>query len=130
VGLVPLVLLHWRMNVMTLGEEEARALGVDTHRVRLVVIVAATMMTSSVVSIAGIVGWVGLVVPHIARLMVGPSFGRLLPTAILFGAAFLLGVDTLARTLATTEIPLGVLTAVVGAPIFIWLLATSRRQWQ
>jgi iron complex transport system permease protein len=130
VGLVPLALLHWRMNVMTLGEEEARALGVDTRRVRLVVIVAATMMTAAVVSIAGVVGWVGLVVPHMARLMVGPAFGRLLPTAILFGAAFLLAVDTLARTLATTEIPLGVLTAIVGAPIFIGLLATSRRQWQ
>jgi iron complex transport system permease protein len=97
---------------------------------RLAAILAATLMTAAVVSISGVIGWVGLVVPHMARLLVGPTFGRLLPTAALFGAAFLLVVDTLARNLTTTEIPLGVLTAIVGAPIFIWLLAVSRRQWQ
>ncbi|MBU0723898.1 MAG: iron ABC transporter permease [Alphaproteobacteria bacterium] len=129
-GLVPLALLHWRLNVMSFGEEEARALGVNTTRVRLAVIAAATLMTAAVVAISGVVGWIGLVVPHLARLLVGPSFGRLLPTATLFGAAFLLLVDTLARTLGPTEIPLGVLTAIIGAPIFIWLLATSRRHWQ
>jgi iron complex transport system permease protein len=87
-------------------------------------------MTAAAVAVSGIVGWVGLVVPHLARLLVGPSFGRLLVTAALLGAAFLLVVDTLARTLGPTEIPLGVLTATLGAPIFVWLLATSRRQWQ
>jgi iron complex transport system permease protein len=130
VGLVPLALLRWRVNVLALGDDEARALGVETGRVRLAVIVAATLMTAAAVSIAGIVGWVGLVVPHFARLLVGPDFGRLLPASALIGAAFLLIVDTLARTAARIEIPLGVLTALVGTPLFLWQLVASRRSWQ
>ena len=128
-GLVPLVLLRWRMNVMTLGEDEARALGVDTHRLRLAVVAAATLMTAAVVSISGVVGWIGLLVPHLARFLVGPDFRRLLPASILLGAGYLLGVDTLARTAARIEIPLGVLTAFIGAPFFLWILAASRRGW-
>jgi iron complex transport system permease protein len=129
-GLLPLLLLRWRMNVMTLGEDEARALGVDARRLRLAVIGAATLMTAAVVSISGVVGWIGLLVPHLARLLVGPDFRRLLPASILLGAGYLLGVDTLARTLARIEVPLGVLTAFIGAPFFIWVLASSRRGWQ
>jgi iron complex transport system permease protein len=129
-GAVPLVLLRWRMNLMTLPEDEARALGVDTGRMRLGVVAAATLMTAAVVSVSGIVGWIGLLVPHFARLLVGPDFGRLLPVAMLLGAGYLLGVDTLARTVARIEIPLGVLTAFIGTPFFIWLLATSRRGWR
>jgi iron complex transport system permease protein len=129
-GLVPLVLLRWRLNLMTLGEDEARALGVDTTRLRAAVVAAATLMTAAVVSISGVVGWIGLLVPHLARLLVGPDFGRLLPASLLLGAGYLLGVDTLARTLARIEIPLGVLTAFLGTPLFVWLLATSRRGWQ
>jgi iron complex transport system permease protein len=128
-GLVPLVLLRWRMNVMTLGEDEARALGIDTHRLRLAVVAAATLMTAAVVSVSGVVGWIGLLVPHLARFLVGPDFRRLLPASILLGAGYLLGVDTLARTAARIEIPLGVLTAFIGAPFFIWILAASRRGW-
>ena len=128
-GVVPLVLLRWRMNVMTLGEDEARALGVDTHRLRLAVVTAATLMTAAVVSISGVVGWIGLLVPHLARFLVGPDFRRLLPASILLGAGYLLGVDTLARTAARIEIPLGVLTAFIGAPFFIWVLAASRKGW-
>jgi iron complex transport system permease protein len=128
-GLVPLYLLRWRMNVMTLGDEEAQALGVDTRRLRLVVVAAATLMTAAVVSISGIVGWIGLLVPHIGRLLVGPEFGRLLPAAMLLGSGYLLAVDTLARTVARLEIPLGVLTALLGAPFFVWVLARSRRGW-
>ena len=128
-GVVPLVLLRWRMNVMTLGEDEARALGVDTHRLRLAVVAAATLMTAAVVSISGVVGWIGLLVPHLARFLVGPDFRRLLPASILLGAGYLLGVDTLARTAARIEIPLGVLTAFIGAPFFIWVLAASRKGW-
>ena len=127
IGLAPLVLLRWRMNVMTLGEEEAQALGVDTRRLRVVVIAAATLMTATVVAVSGVIGWVGLLVPHLARLLVGPDFRRLLPGAMLLGAAYLLIIDTLARTMARIEIPLGVLTAVVGTPFFIWLLASARR---
>jgi len=129
-ALVPLWLLRWRINLLSLGDEEARALGVETGRTRVAVIACATLMTAAAVSIAGIVGWVGLLIPHFARLLVGPDFARLLPTAVVLGAAFLLGVDTLARTAARIEIPLGVLTAFVGTPLFLWQLAAARRSWQ
>jgi iron complex transport system permease protein len=129
-GLLPLWLLRWRINLLSLDDEEARALGVETGRVRLMVIVAATLMTSAAVAISGVIGWIGLVIPHFARLLVGPDFSRLLPASILLGAAFLLAVDTLARTVAQIEIPLGVLTALVGTPLFLWQLATARRGWQ
>ena len=129
VGLVPLVLLRWRINVLALGDEEARALGVEAGRLRLVVILCATLVTASVVAVAGVVGWVGLVIPHIARMIVGPGFGTLLPVAALLGAGYMLAVDTLARTISQVEVPLGILTAVVGAPFFLWLLARGRRAW-
>lgn len=129
IGLVPLILLRWRINLLSLGDDEARALGVDAPRLRLLVIAAATLITASVVAIAGVVGWVGLVIPHIARMLVGPSFATLLPVAAILGAGYLLLVDTLCRTLGTVEIPLGILTAVLGAPFFLWLLARGRRGW-
>jgi iron complex transport system permease protein len=129
-GLVPLVLLRWRMNLMSLDDEEARALGVPTGILRLIIVAAATLMTAAVVSISGIIGWVGLVIPHAARFLVGPNFARLLPASMLLGAAYLLAIDTLARSLAAIEIPLGVLTAVVGTPFFLWILAGVRRSWQ
>jgi iron complex transport system permease protein len=128
-GLIPLHLLRWRMNVMTLGDEEAQALGVDTRRLRAVVVAAATLMTAAVVSVSGIIGWIGLLIPHVGRLLVGPDFGRLLPASVLLGAGYLLAVDTLARTMARIEVPLGVLTALLGAPFFVWVLARSRRGW-
>ncbi len=130
VGLVPMWLLRWRINLLSLDDEEARALGVETGRIRLVVIAAATLMTSAAVAISGVIGWIGLVIPHFARMLVGPDFSRLLPTSILLGAGFLLGVDTLARVAARIEIPLGVLTAFVGTPLFLWQLATAKRGWQ
>jgi iron complex transport system permease protein len=126
-GLVPLALLRWRIDVMTLGEEEATALGVNTHMLRVIVIAAATLMTSVAVAASGIVGWIGLVVPHLARLVVGPAFTRLLPVSVLFGAGYLLAVDTVARTIGAVEMPLGVLTAALGTPVFLWLLTFSRR---
>jgi iron complex transport system permease protein len=129
IGLIPLVLLRWRMNLMALGDEEATALGINPSRLRILFVAAATLMTASVVAISGVIGWVGLVMPHIARLIVGPNFDRLLPTAMLMGAGYLLIVDTLGRTLANTETPLGILTAFLGAPVFLWLLGTGRRSW-
>jgi iron complex transport system permease protein len=129
-GLVPLFVLRWQVNLLSLGDEEAKALGVDTRRLRPVLIAAATLVTAASVSIAGVIGWVGLVIPHIARLLVGPDFRRLLPASMLLGATFLLVVDIAARTLAMIEIPLGILTAVIGAPFFLWLLASGRRGWQ
>jgi iron complex transport system permease protein len=126
VALVPLLLLRWRIDVMTLGDDDAKALGVDPRIIRAAVIAAATLMTAVAGSVSGIIGWVGLVVPHLVRLVVGPAFVRLLPMTILVGAGYLLAVDTLARTLGTVELPLGVLTAVIGTPLFLWLLAFGR----
>lgn len=128
-GLVPLVLLRWRMNVMTLGEEEAQTLGIDTLKTRIVLIAGATLVTAATVSVTGIIGWIGLVIPHIARMLVGPDFRRLLPAAMMLGAAYLLVVDMLARSIAAIEVPLGILTATVGAPFFLWLLIAGKRSW-
>ena len=128
-GLAPMLLLRWRINLLALPDDEARALGVDTAKLRAIVIAAATLMTAAAVAISGIIGWVGLLVPHAARLLVGPAFGRLLPLAMLIGAAFLLAVDTLCRTLSGIEIPPGVLTALIGTPFFLWLFALSRKAW-
>lgn len=128
VGLLPLVLLRWRIGVLAMGEDEARALGIDVRRLRLVVIASATLITAAVVAISGVIGWVGLMMPHVARLVAGPRFDRLLPAAILLGASFMVAVDTLARSAARIEIPLGVLTALIGGPIFVWLLARDRRR--
>ncbi|MFZ2065762.1 MAG: iron ABC transporter permease [Xanthobacteraceae bacterium] len=128
-GALVLFALRWRMNVMSLPDEEARALGLSTGPLRIAIIAAATLVTSASVAAAGIIGWVGLVVPHIARTLVGPDFARLLPTAALLGGGFLLAIDTLARTATATEIPLGILTALVGTPFFIWLLAGMSKTW-
>ena len=128
-GTAVLVALRWRMNVMSLPEEEARSLGVSTGPLRVAIVAAATLTTSASVATAGIIGWVGLVVPHLARSLVGPDFARLLPTAAILGGGYLLVIDTLARTAAEVEIPLGILTAVVGTPFFIWLLASMQRTW-
>ena len=129
IGTAVLIALRWRMNVMSLPEEEARSLGVATGWLRIAIIAAATLTTSASVATAGIIGWVGLVVPHLARSLVGPDFARLLPAAAILGGGYLLLIDTLARTAAEVEIPLGILTAVVGTPFFIWLLASMQRNW-
>jgi iron complex transport system permease protein len=126
-GLLPMILLRWRMNLMTLDDEEARALGVETTRIRLVLIAAATLMTAAAVSISGIIGWIGLLVPHVARAFTGPDFGRLLPAALMLGAGYLVGIDALARSVAEIEVPLGILTAAVGAPFFLWVLVAAGR---
>ena len=129
VGTAVLIALRWRMNVMSLPEEEALSLGVATGPLRIAIVAAATLTTSASVATAGIIGWVGLVVPHLARSLVGPDFARLLPAAAILGGGYLLLIDTLARTAAEVEIPLGILTAVVGTPFFIWLLASMQRNW-
>jgi iron complex transport system permease protein len=129
IGTAVLLALRWRMNVMSLPEEEARSLGVATGPLRIAIVAAATLTTSASVATAGIIGWVGLVVPHLARTLVGPDFARLIPAAALLGGGFLLVIDTLARTMAPIEIPLGILTAVIGTPFFIWLLASVSRTW-
>jgi len=129
IGITVLLLIRWRINLLAMGEEDARALGVDTGRIRLTIIICATMISAAAVSIAGIIGWIGLVIPHIGRLLVGPDNKYLLPVTVLVGASYLVAVDTLARTAIETEIPIGILTAIVGAPIFAYLLRKTRSGW-
>ena len=129
-GLVPLFLVRWRMNLLALDDDEARSLGIPVAALRIAVVCAATLMTAACVAISGVIGWVGLLVPHAARLLVGPEFSRLLPLAMLLGAAFLLVVDTLCRTASSIELPPGVVTALLGTPAFLFLLLRGRRRWQ
>ena len=124
-GLIPLLVLRWRMNLLTLGDEEARSMGVNTRLLRLAVIVCATLLTAASVAVSGMIGWIGLVIPHFCRMLFGYDYRRLLPAAALFGAAFLVVVDDIARLAYTGELPLGILTAFVGAPIFLYLLLTG-----
>jgi iron complex transport system permease protein len=128
-GLALLLSIRWRINLLTMGEEDARALGVNTELMRALIILSATVISASAVSITGIIGWIGLVIPHIGRLLVGPDNRLLLPVAALIGASYLVTVDTLARSIAETEIPIGILTAMVGAPIFAYLLRKNRPGW-
>lgn len=127
-ALLPLVLLRWRINLLGLPDEEALALGVRVGRLRLVLVACATLGTAAAVSVSGIVGWVGLVVPHVARLLVGPNFVRLLPASVVLGGGFVVGADTLARSATRLELPLGILTALVGAPFFLFLLSRTGRR--
>lgn len=127
-GLLPLFFLRWRLNLLTISEAEARSMGVNTKLLRLAVIVCATLATAASVSISGMIGWVGLVIPHICRLLVGQDTQRLLPCSMLLGASFLMLVDDLARCLAASEIPLGILTAFVGAPLFLYLIVKGGRR--
>lgn len=128
-GAGTLMLLRWKLNAMTFGEEEARTLGVDVKRTRVAIILASTLMTSATVCMCGVVGWVGLIIPHIVRLMMGPDYRTLLPLSMLTGACFMLVVDDVARTIVAGELPIGVLTALIGAPLFIYMLFKSRSKY-
>jgi iron complex transport system permease protein len=128
-GVTGLMMVRWRINVLSLGDEEASSLGVNTEVLKAVVVFCATLLTASAVCIAGIVGWVGLVIPHIGRMWVGPDHKVLLPVAFVLGAVFLLGIDDIARTVSSAEIPLGILTAVIGAPFFGYLIRKTRGGW-
>ena len=127
VGIVPLILLSWQINMLTIGEDEAKTMGVNTKLIRFVSIIAATLITASSVSVSGMIGWVGLVIPHLSRKLVGNNFVYLLPTSMLFGATFLLLVDNISRNLWTSEVPIGILTAFVGAPFFIYLITRKEQ---
>ena len=130
-GLGIVWLLRYRLNLLALEETEARSLGVNPDRERWFIFIAATMMTGTSVAVAGVIGWIGLVVPHAARLIVGEDHRRLIPASALLGAAYLVLIDTLARTLTASEIPLSVLTALIGAPVFAVLLRQHfKRAWQ
>jgi iron complex transport system permease protein len=129
-GILGLVLMRWRMNVLSMSEEEARALGVGVRREKILVVSLATLITAAAVSVAGIIGWVGLIVPHLVRMMVGPDNRKVVPLSAALGGAFLMLADDLARTLAVSfEIPVGIFTSLIGIPFFIVLLKRSRRIW-
>jgi iron complex transport system permease protein len=123
VGTVPLLLLRWRINVLTLGDDECRTMGVNASRLRVAVILFATLITAASVSVSGTIGWIGLVIPHFSRRLVGNNYRKLLPVSMLFGAVFLLLVDDISRNLFTTEIPIGILTSVIGVPFFLYLIS-------
>ena len=128
-GLVFFWFLGWRFNIISLGDEEAKSLGINPVHMKMMIIFAATLMTAAAVSISGVIGWVGLVIPHAGRMMVGPDHKRLIPATIGLGAAFLLLIDLIARALLPGEIPLGVLTGLVGVPLLMGLLRKNRTGW-
>jgi iron complex transport system permease protein len=121
-GLGFLMLVRWRLNVLTLGDEEAASLGVRVRPLRVTVVVAASLLVATSVSQAGMIGWIGLVVPHVARAWVGPDHVRLIPASAALGGAILVVLDTIARTVLPGEIPLGILTGLLGVPAFLLLL--------
>ncbi|HWQ58336.1 MAG TPA: iron ABC transporter permease [Clostridia bacterium] len=121
-GLVPLFLLRWRINLLTLGDDEARSMGVNVRLLRFAVVVCSTLVTAASVAVSGMIGWVGLVIPHLGRMMVGSDYRRLMPASMLLGASFLLLVDDVSRNLLATEIPIGILTAFIGAPFFLYFI--------
>jgi iron complex transport system permease protein len=128
-GFIPLFVFRWRINLLTLNEDEAQSMGINVRQTRALVIVCATLITAAAVSVSGIIGWAGLVIPHLTRRLVGNDYRRLMPAAMLFGALFLLVIDDLSRNLLLTEIPLGILTSLVGAPFFLWLITRRGDLW-
>lgn len=126
VGFSILFVLRWRLNLLTLDDQESSSLGINPFRLRLIVILASTLITASAICIAGLVGWVGLMVPHIARLIAGPQFEKLLPASIFIGGTFLLIVDNIARSVTSMDIPLGILTSILGAPFLLRLITQNR----
>ncbi|WP_368041276.1 FecCD family ABC transporter permease [Gordonibacter massiliensis (ex Traore et al. 2017)] len=128
-GFAMLLLERWKLNVLSFGEEEAKSLGINTKRVRLIVIFASTLIVACSVAVSGIVGWVGLVIPHLARAIVGPNYKVLLPASMFIGAGYLLLVDDIARLVSSTEIPIGILTAILGVPFFIFIFKHNMKGW-
>lgn len=129
IGFIILFALRWRMNLLAMGDEEAQSLGLNPTRTRLLIIAGCTLLTSAAVSISGIVGWIGLVIPHMARMIVGPDNKILIPASLSLGASFLLLIDNISRAVISIEIPIGILTAIIGVPIFLYLLRKGYAEW-
>lgn len=127
IGCAILFALRWRINILTMGDDEASTMGINARAIRIVVIIAATFITAACVSVTGMIGWVGLVIPHLCRMLVGADYRKLIPASMLMGAGFLLLVDDIARLATTAEIPIGILTAFVGAPFFLYLITRRKR---
>ena len=128
-GITGLLLVRWRINILSMGDEEARSLGVNTELLKGIVIICTTVISASAVCVSGIIGWVGLIIPHVGRMMVGPDHRALLPASLALGATYLVLVDNIARTATSAEIPLGILTAIIGAPFFAYLLRRTKGRW-
>jgi len=124
-----LILIRWRINLLAVGDDEARSLGIDTKRMSQLIILCSTLITAGAVCIAGIIGWVGLIVPHLGRMLVGPDYKNLMPVTFVLGASYMLIIDDVARNLTSAEIPLGILTAIIGAPFFAYLLSRRSVGW-
>jgi iron complex transport system permease protein len=129
IGFALVLCQSWNLNVMSFGEDEAKSLGLNTSLTRTLVIIGATLLTASSIAVAGIIGWIGLVVPHLTRALVGPNYVALLPTTMLTGAIFLLVVDNFARLVYSVEIPIGLLTSILGVPFFIVIYRRNLRGW-
>ena len=129
IGIAVIMILRWHLNVLSMGDEEAQSLGLNPNNLRILIITACTLVTSAAVSISGIIGWVGLVVPHMTRIIVGPDHKILLPASLSIGASFLLLIDNISRTAISIEVPIGILTAIIGVPIFLYLLRKGYSEW-
>lgn len=126
IGCTTLLALRWKINILTMGDDEASTMGVDARKLRIAVMVAATLVTAASVAVSGMIGWIGLVVPHLCRFAIGSDYRTLLPASMLMGASFLLVVDNISRLATTAEIPIGILTAFVGAPFFLYLITRKK----
>lgn len=129
IGILFLLKYRWKLNVMSFGDEEAAAMGVDTASLRRKIVIISTVIVCVSISVCGAIGWVGLIIPHFARLMVGPNNKILLPVSVILGGSYLLLMDDIARNLMLVEIPISILTSIIGAPVFVILLIRSRRCW-
>lgn len=129
-GTIPMLLMRWQLNVITMGDDEARAMGVNAPRIRIVIVLCSTLVTASAVSVSGMIGWVGLVIPHMMRRILGSDYRYLLPGSMLGGGIFLMIVDTVSRNATTAGIPIGILTAFIGAPFFLWLITGKGKHYE
>lgn len=129
IGIIGIFVVRWRINILAMGEDEAQALGIDLRIMFAVIVACCTIATASAVCISGTVGWVGLIIPHISRMLVGPDYKKLIPVSALIGASYLVVIDDVSRTLLSGEIPLGILTALIGTPFFGYLLWKSKKSW-
>lgn len=129
VSMLVIYLFKWNINILSMGDQEARSFGVNVQRDRKIIIIASSVLTALVVSISGIIGWVGIVIPHFARMLVGPDFRKIFPVSISLGIAYLVVIDDICRAVSTTEIPIGVITGILGAPLFIYFIYKRKVNW-
>lgn len=128
IGLALIFIFRWQINLLTLEEEEARSLGIHIRRYRLLFIIASTLLSAAAVCLGGLIGWVGLMIPHMARALVGADYSRLIPASAMLGAGYLVVMDDVARAVLSMELPLGVVTSIMGAPFFIYLIIKRKER--